>query len=296
MLLIIVTLFNTFIGLGNFNPQKVQSFLNKDTIYVMGDLLIILENGKKFELENIANIKTTTVQNGETKNTFYLIYNYSASTTKSNNIVKLRWKNEKLKILKEFNYSFNNLKGVSFGWVIFYSNKDFDNNDNVGNLIKYELLKGKKCPFLINIFSPKDKFNEHYCLGRKREIPVFFENGELIGYYEYQEKERHSIYDDLYGNELLNFKSSIPIEDVTKINDIAYFLEQNAAYSESVTLLEKIIAKIPERTVAYINLGDAYWGLKDQTKAKEAYKKYIDLMKKSGKQAKIPKRVYDRVK
>ena len=36
-------------------------------------------------------------------------------------------------------------------------------------------------------------------------------------------------------------------------------------------------------------------GLKDQTKAKEAYKKYIVLMKKSGKEAKIPKRVLDRV-
>ncbi|MBC7388982.1 MAG: hypothetical protein H7329_07225 [Opitutaceae bacterium] len=84
--------------------------------------------------------------------------------------------------------------------------------------------------------------------------------------------------------------------NLSKYNDIGYFLGQKGLFPESVYLLNIIITKFPDRTPAYINLGDAYWGLKDQIKAKKPYKNYIDLMKKSDKEAKIPKRVYDRIK
>ncbi len=79
-------------------------------------------------------------------------------------------------------------------------------------------------------------------------------------------------------------------------NDIGYYLEKSGSYNEAKYILDKVILTFPDRTVAYFNLGDAYWGLKDQPKAKEAYNTYISLMKKSGKEAKIPKKVYDRVK
>jgi hypothetical protein len=84
--------------------------------------------------------------------------------------------------------------------------------------------------------------------------------------------------------------------NVNKYNDLGFFLEQGKKYREAVELLEKVVNADPNRTVAYINLGDAYFGLKDSAKAKKAYLKYIDLMKKDGKSAKIPKRVFERVK
>ncbi len=61
-------------------------------------------------------------------------------------------------------------------------------------------------------------------------------------------------------------------------------------------VLEKILEKFPNRTVAYLNLGDAYWGLDDKAKAKEAYQTYIKQMKESGKEKKIPQVVLERVK
>jgi tetratricopeptide (TPR) repeat protein len=78
-------------------------------------------------------------------------------------------------------------------------------------------------------------------------------------------------------------------------NDIAYYLQQAGANQESAYLLEKIIEKFPDRTVAYFNLGDACYGLGDKTKAIKAYQTYIDQMKKKGWEKKIPKWVLERV-
>lgn len=85
-------------------------------------------------------------------------------------------------------------------------------------------------------------------------------------------------------------------ENVDKYNDIGFFLEQGKKYQDAVTVLEQVVKAIPSRTVVYINLGDACFGLKNTVKAKEAYNTYIALMKKEGKDNKIPQRVLDRVK
>ena len=58
----------------------------------------------------------------------------------------------------------------------------------------------------------------------------------------------------------LLFNFNLSKENLREYNDIAYYLEQSKAYDEAVFLLEKIIKEFPNRTVAYINLGDAYWG------------------------------------
>ncbi len=85
----------------------------------------------------------------------------------------------------------------------------------------------------------------------------------------------------------------ISVKTLTQYNDIARYLEKAGAYQESIYLLEKIIEKYPNRIVAYINLGDAYLGNKQKDKAIEAYKKYIERMKETGKEKKIPKRVLE---
>jgi len=63
----------------------------------------------------------------------------------------------------------------------------------------------------------------------------------------------------------------------------------------SVYRFEKIITKFPNRTVAYYNLGDAYWVLGEKKKAIKAYTTYIEKMCHKGLQKKIPKEVLERV-
>jgi tetratricopeptide (TPR) repeat protein len=89
--------------------------------------------------------------------------------------------------------------------------------------------------------------------------------------------------------------NEIPLEIKTlqKYNDIAYYLQQANANDEAIFLLEKILEKFPNRTVAYLNLADAYNGLGNKEKAKKNYEKYINLMKQDNKEVKIPKRVLE---
>jgi len=63
----------------------------------------------------------------------------------------------------------------------------------------------------------------------------------------------------------------------------------------SVLKLNETITKFPNRTVAYYNLGDAYWELGEKEKARKAYTTYIEQMCHKGLQKKIPKKVLQRV-
>jgi hypothetical protein len=101
-------------------------------------------------------------------------------------------------------------------------------------------------------------------------------------------------------DDLAELLYTIPInkDNINNYNDLAYYIGLcNDGKTSSVFLLKCIINKYPTRTVAYLNLGDAQWGLEDKQNAKKSYKKYIELMKTQGKDLnKIPKRVYDRIK
>lgn len=95
---------------------------------------------------------------------------------------------------------------------------------------------------------------------------------------------------------LNQYVKNIPITDaLVKYNNIAYYLEQSKLYKQAIFLLEKIITEFPNRTVAYINLGDAYWGLNKKSKANDAYKTYVAQMKVLNKESKIPKQVLNRL-
>jgi tetratricopeptide (TPR) repeat protein len=78
---------------------------------------------------------------------------------------------------------------------------------------------------------------------------------------------------------------------LASFNDLGYFLEQSGEYSKAIEVLDAVVKAFPDRTVAYLNLADAYAGLGDSVKAKANYSKYADMMKTAGKQSKIPKRV-----
>jgi tetratricopeptide (TPR) repeat protein len=88
----------------------------------------------------------------------------------------------------------------------------------------------------------------------------------------------------------------ITTDNVTIYNDLGFFLEQGGKYQEAVTLLEQVIKAVPSREVAYVNLGDSYWGLNKTTEAIGYYKTYVDLLKKAGKEKKISPKVFERLK
>lgn len=83
--------------------------------------------------------------------------------------------------------------------------------------------------------------------------------------------------------------------NVVIYNNNAFYLEQNKNYTASIYLLNKIIEKYPNREVAYINLGDAYWENGNKKDAVLSYQNYVQKMQSLGKQAKIPQRVLNRI-
>ncbi len=83
---------------------------------------------------------------------------------------------------------------------------------------------------------------------------------------------------------------TITQDNLVAFNDFGFFLEQAKSHREAVEVLGLVIAAFPDRAVAHLNLADAYAGLGDAGKAKAAYKRYVELMERSGK-GKIPERV-----
>lgn len=92
-------------------------------------------------------------------------------------------------------------------------------------------------------------------------------------------------------------KTVLDNKSVNNYNNLAYHLEQNKQYETSCYLLKKIIDKYPNRVVAWLNYGDALWGMNEIQQGKRAYQKYILLMKNQRKDlSKIPQKVYQRIK
>jgi hypothetical protein len=74
-------------------------------------------------------------------------------------------------------------------------------------------------------------------------------------------------------------------------NDLGFFLVEAKRYAEGAKILESVLAADSNRTVAYLNLGDAYAGAGKAAEAKAKYRIYCDRMTKDGKASKIPARV-----
>ncbi|MGG6229182.1 tetratricopeptide repeat protein [Tenacibaculum sp. SDUM215027] len=200
--------------------------------------------------------------------------------------------------------------------------KEFASKNKKG-VIKDYLLEGiyfpdefsEDCDFWLKIDKEEEKYLYIFFKGSKVE-----KKGEL--FLKDKEKEmsfsnefngschRDTILIQNYGNSM-NYYERIPYcsfkyislikqlkvdeDNLVFFNDKAYFLEQSGLYEEAVYILEVIIKEFPNRTVAYINLGDAYWGLGKKEEAKQAYKVYIEQMKAKNKESKIPSQVLERI-
>ncbi len=137
---------------------------------------------------------------------------------------------------------------------------------------------------------PSEKERDNLC-----EINFYMED-TLKDFTERFKDDNNLIVKGISRYDALLTKFPLTKKEVVEYNNIAYYLEKAKAYKESAYLLEKILEKFPNRTVAYLNLGDAYWGMNNKGKAKKAYTTYIKQMKELGKEKKIPQVVLQRVK
>ncbi|QBC01246.1 tetratricopeptide repeat protein [Enterobacter cloacae] len=78
-------------------------------------------------------------------------------------------------------------------------------------------------------------------------------------------------------------------------NDYGFLLQQSGRNKDAVRILILVVKNTPKRTVAYLNLADAYWGIGDKSNASQNYKKYISLMA-GASYGKIPSRAIERSK
>ncbi len=85
--------------------------------------------------------------------------------------------------------------------------------------------------------------------------------------------------------------TNIPKTQIATMNDIAFYMWKSSFYSGAIDLLNQVILADPERTPAYLNLGDALWDSNAKVEAIKNYGIYMQKMKQSGKENKIPERV-----
>tara|TARA_R110002050_G_scaffold295303_1_gene454010 strand:- start:102 stop:770 length:669 start_codon:yes stop_codon:yes gene_type:complete len=185
-----------------------------------------------------------------------------------------------------FGYDFKNIQRYMVSGYGKYFDKlknDFDDTSYYQELIK-------ECSNLRNYQSTLKKVYDKDALG----ISLTDLEKELSTMYKQKKTRIANKYNTIFFWKLM-VQEPITNKTVESYNNIAYYLEKLHREEYSVLLLKKILEKYPNRVVAYYNLGDAYWSHWKKDKAKSAYKKYIELMIKEGKEKKIPQKVKDRV-
>lgn len=84
--------------------------------------------------------------------------------------------------------------------------------------------------------------------------------------------------------------------EVEDVNNLGFKLAEEKHYADSIAVYKKVLAASPSRIVAYFNIADSYSALGKKELAIQNYKKYIQLMKASKLEEKIPQRVLDAVR
>lgn len=233
---------------------------------------IIIYCGKKIVYSNLIvdEMSVSTEFIHGTNNTFSLLYELTASVTKVKEKYDFAYSDKGLRLLNKETLKYGR-EGISFTKVYFkkymMEDRSFDDLQSLGSKLN-------------------DDFNKN---------PIAF-------LYDYQQKLfGKEVYDlsieDFYINYPNIKQRNLDIINVELANNLAFDLQNENANISSRLILESIVEKYPDRVVAWLNLGDVYWSLKDNINAKEAYQKYIFLMKSQKKNlSKIPQRVYERSK
>ncbi|WP_312076613.1 hypothetical protein [Chryseobacterium sp.] len=202
------------------------------------------------------------------RNTFSLIYEYNASVTKVKEKYDFVFSHKGLNLTSKETLKYGR-EGISLTKL--YFKKYMMENKSFYNLQSLDA-------------NMNDEFNEN-------PISLLYTNQKkLFG------KESYDLSNEDFFINYPNIKqSTIEITNVEVANNLAFDLQNENADLSSKLILENIVRKYPNRIVAWLNLGDVNWSLEDKIKAKEAYRRYIILMKSQKKDlSKIPQRAYDR--
>ncbi|MCH4243048.1 tetratricopeptide repeat protein [Acinetobacter gerneri] len=81
------------------------------------------------------------------------------------------------------------------------------------------------------------------------------------------------------------------LKNIKVVNDIGFYLQQKKYSLNSERILNKVLECEPNRTVAYLNLGDSLYDQGKYIDARNAYEKYKKMMIKKGLSNQIPKRI-----
>lgn len=181
---------------------------------------------------------------------------------------------------------FNGAGGQTIEYFISYNTNNWYLSKSFTNSSSYKEFKVCEIDYL------REGENEN-CLNLKfdsfSEEGVLFELGMVL-----KQKQHLGLFSTEFLFCILN-TYPLSVGNVTFYNDLAFYLEQVDSNKEAVYLLKVILQKFSNRTVAYINLADAYWKLDEIDLAKAAYRKYVELMIINGLENKIPSRVMERV-
>ncbi len=268
----IYSLLDYYLSLNEKSKSKEST--STKSIKTEGSSLVV--NNKYFDdlIVNAMSLTTNLEIIDETQ--FYLIYEYSASATKMKQVYNFNCVNSKVYLLSKEILKYG-LQGASFNKIY----------------LKNYILDDKKLSDLEDIGS---------------SIPSNFLPAKSLAYTQLLDNDFHKLgiikynrtNEERFMNYNLNNTDNIKqfyIENMDKLNNTAYYFEQSKNYKESIFLLKEIIKKEPNRVVAWLNIADAYWGNNQKKEAKEAYQKYISLMKSQKKDLKkIPQRAQERSK
>jgi hypothetical protein len=306
---------------------SIQDYINESQ-YVLSEKNIDINNDNKMdtiylclsENRNLPNLLFVFIQERKDEYKLFLKkelenfkdrpYNgYSLDSNRNNLLLNLSYPQDRGGDLEKYSFEISYSNGHLFLKNIYYKNSNLCNFSLMETyLIDLNLLENKN----LEIFNPLNAFKKfeekkfddkyfHKILTDEmkdeykillnlfksqniRESKIYIEDKIIINNHDLDDSK---CYPDNYMNRYFF------IDNISYTNDIAFFLEQSSHNDEAIFLLEKIIEKFPNRTVAYLNLADAYNGINDKEKAKENYKKYINLMKQDKKENKIPQRVLE---
>ncbi|NLD94678.1 MAG: tetratricopeptide repeat protein [Fibrobacter sp.] len=295
---LVIILFNAYLYAFNISKENVLLFSDYNT-----DVVLFFDSSNSFRLLGYGGsanesadciIQANGKLNGETLTGF--LENVNTALVSYNIEKKEEFKfsatlKKSTLVITEANTFSNCGLGTNFIKKYMIIKNECDYQKKINGII--ELLNGfKENENLITIL--KQRITSSATVTDKDKLTIVY--NEALRLFKREDKKGAAAIALKFTNDNTITNTMINLETVNKYNDLGFFLEQGKKYREAVELLEKVVNTDPNRTVAYINLGDAYFGLKNSVKAKGAYLKYIDLMKKDGKSAKIPKRVFERVK
>lgn len=186
-------------------------------------------------------------------------------------------------------YAFFGFFGTDYGDMYVYSYDKLLNNWFIEGMIHKSVFCKRK-------IYDEERYSNQWSIDRKI-LRIRAKDTLLSLEVEIKEKNNQKKYTEIQAllKSVLLENLTFNFQNISQYNNIAYYLQQAGANQESAYLLGKIIEKFPDRTVAYLNLGDAYYELGNKDRATKAYQIYIEQMKKKEWEKKIPKRVLERV-